>query len=393
MARLSERISGIVGAGGDDGWSVYYRARALAEAGAPVVMLTVGDHDIKTDPAILAAMRASQERGNLGYPPVPGSAALRRAIAGRVSARTTLAAAPEQVLVVPGGQAGLFASLTAVLDPGQSCIVLDPYYATYVQTVRAAGGRAIVVPTSAEDGFQPDAARIEAALAPDTRAILINTPNNPTGAVYAPERLAAIADLCVRRDLWLISDEVYDVQVHEGRHASPRDLPGMADRTLVVNSLSKSHAMTGSRIGWVLGPEAAIARIGELATTTTYGVPGYIQDAAEFAMTEGAEIEAAIAARYRRRRDAVLESLGNARAVRANAPAGGMYVMLDIRPTGLSGLDFAHRLLEAEHIAVMPGESFGTAAAGHLRVALTRPEAVLRDALARLVAFAGTLAA
>ncbi|MDT8344416.1 MAG: pyridoxal phosphate-dependent aminotransferase, partial [Thermohalobaculum sp.] len=351
-----------------------------------------GDHDIKTDPAILAAMAASQARGNLGYPPVPGSVALRRAIADRVTARTTLAATPAQVQVVPGGQAGLFAALSATLDPGQSCIVLDPYYATYVQTVRAAGGRAIVVPTPAEDGFQPDAARIEAALAPDTRAILLNTPNNPTGAVYTPERLAAIAALCCRRDLWLISDEVYDVQIHEGRHASPRDLPGMAGRTLVVNSLSKSHAMTGSRIGWVLGPEAAIARIGELATTTTYGVPGFIQDAAEYALTQGQAIEDAIAARYRRRRDAVLAALGNARAVRANAPAGGMYVMLDIRPTGLSGLDFAHRLLAARHVAVMPGESFGTAAAGHLRVALTRPEAELREALARLTAFADGLA-
>jgi len=122
-------------------------------------------------------------------------------------------------------------------------------------------------------------------------------------------------------------------------------------------------------------------------------VPGFIQDAAVFALTQGAQIEEAIALRYRRRRDAVLESLGNARAVRANAPAGGMYVMLDIRPTGLSGLDFAHRLLDAEGIAVMPGESFGTAAAGHLRVALTRPEAVLRDALGRLVDFAGRIAA
>ncbi|MBK0400827.1 pyridoxal phosphate-dependent aminotransferase [Limibaculum sp. M0105] len=393
MAQLSQRISGIVGQGGDDGWSVYYRARELAEAGHPIVMLTVGDHDIKTDPAILDAMRDSQQRGDLGYPPVTGSAALRRAIAERVSARTMHPARPAEVQVVPGGQAGLFAALVATLDPGQSCVVLDPYYATYVQTVRAAGGRAIVVPTDAEDGFQPEAARIEAALAPDTRAILLNTPNNPTGAVYAPDLLEAIADLCRRRDLWLISDEVYDVQVHVGRHASPRDLPGMAGRTLVVNSLSKSHAMTGSRIGWVLGPEDAIARMGELATTTTYGVPGFIQDAAVFALTQGAQIEEAIALRYRRRRDAVLESLGNARAVRANAPAGGMYVMLDIRPTGLSGLDFAHRLLDAEGIAVMPGESFGTAAAGHLRVALTRPEAVLRDALGRLVDFARRIAA
>ena len=389
MAELSARIRCIVGSSGDDGWSVYYRARDLIAAGRPVVMLTVGDHDVKTDRAILDAMRASQLAGNLGYSVGEGSLALRTAIADRVTARTTTPATPRQIQVTPGGQAALYSSLVAVLEPGESsCVVLDPYYATYLQTVRAVGGRSILVPTLAEDDFQPDPARIEAALAPDTRAILINTPNNPSGAVYTRDRLDRIAELCRRRDLWLISDEVYDMQVHEGAHLSPRDLPGMAERTLVVQSLSKSHAMTGSRIGWLLGREDAIARVRELATTTTYGVPGYIQDAATFALTEGAAIEAEITARYRRRRDAVLATLGESEAVRARAPQGGMYLMLDIRPTGLSGIDFAARLLDEEEIAVMPGESFGQAAAGHVRVALTRPEAVLRDALERLAAFA-----
>jgi arginine:pyruvate transaminase len=166
----------------------------------------------------------------------------------------------------------------------------------------------------------------------------------------------------------------------------------MAERTLVVGSLSKSHAMTGSRIGWIVGPEEAIARLGELATTTTYGIPGYIQDAGLYALTEGGDIEAAIAARYRRRAAAALEAVanaaGNAPRIRALPPQGGMYLMLDVRRTGLSGHDFAHRLLEAERIAVMPGESFGRAAAGHVRVALTLPEAALREALGRLAAFA-----
>jgi len=388
--QLSNRIRAVVG-GADDGWSVHYRAQAMKAAGEPVVMLTVGDHDIKTDASILGAMKTSMDAGNLGYSSVMGSNALRDAIARRVTARTSAGAGRENIIVTPGGQAALFASLMAVLDPGQSCIVLDPFYATFAQTVRSTAGRAILVPTPADQGFQPDVAAIEAALEADTRAILINSPNNPTGAVYERSRLETLADLCQRRDLWLISDELYEGQVHQGRHLSPRDLPGMADRCLAVGSLSKSHAMTGSRLGWVVGPAQVIARLGDLATTTTYGIPGFIQDAGLFALTQADAIEADIAARYRRRVQAALAAIGNRPGVRAVRPQGGMYLMLDIRETGLTGDEFAARLLDAENISVMPGESFGDAAAGHLRVALTIPEAELREALGRIAAFAGGL--
>ena len=387
---LSRRIRAVVG-GADDCWSLYYRARAMKAAGEPVVMLTIGDHDIKTDASILDAMKAGMDAGNLGYSSVMGSDALRDAIARRVTARTAAGAARENVIVTPGGQAALFASLTAVLDPAQSCIVLDPFYATFVQTVRAAAGRAILVETPADQGFQPDVAAIERALETDTRAILINSPNNPTGAVYDLDRLEALADLCRRRGLWLISDELYEAQVHDGVHLSPRDLAGMADRCLVVGSLSKSHAMTGSRLGWVIGPAEVIERLGDLATTTNYGIPGFIQDAGIHALTEADAIEAEIAARYRRRGQAALAAIGNGPGLRAVPPRGGMFLMLDIRETGLSGGEFAIRLLDAERIAVMPGESFGHAAAGHLRIALTVPEAELRDALGRIAEFARSL--
>lgn len=385
--QVSARVRDVVG-GGDDGWSLYYRARAMAAAGTPVVMLTIGDHDIKTDPSILSAMAASMSSGNLGYSPVNGAANLRAVIAERMTARVGQAVDPGQIVVTPGGQAGLFAAMMAALDPGQSCIVFDPFYATYQQTVRAASGRPILVATRPEDGFQPDIEAVRAALAPDTRAILLNSPNNPTGAVYDRQRLEALAALCAERDIWLISDEVYASQVWDGAHLSPAALPGMADRTLIVDSLSKSHAMTGSRLGWVCAPEAAAVRLADLANTTNYGVPSFIQDAAVYALSVGGDIEAAIAARYRARRDGVLRALGNGAAVGIVPPQSGMYIMLDIRKTGLSGDAFAEKLLEAEKIAVMPGESFGDAAAGHLRIALTQPEAVLVDAIRRTAAFA-----
>lgn len=390
--RVSERLQNIV-IGGDDGWGVHYRARALRAAGETVTLLTVGDHDVTTPEPFIAALEASLRGGNTGYPPVMGSIPLRTAVAARVAGATGTPTGPEQVIVTPGGQAALFAAMMATLDPGDSAVVIDPYYATFDQTVRAASGEPIRVAARAEDDFQPDARAIEAALKPLTRAILINSPNNPTGAVYARETLARIAELAIRRDLWVISDEVYEGQVHDGPHLSIRALPGMAERTLVLGSMSKSHVMTGWRLGWVAGPAAIIALIGDLATTTTYGVAGFIQDAALAALRDGAAEEAEIAARYRRRRDLAQACLGNRAGLRLIPAAGGMYAMVDIRATGLSGTGFAEALLERERIAVMPGESFGAAAAGHVRIALTRPDAELEAALGRVADTAAELAA
>ena len=390
--RLSARIEGVT-QGGSDGWDVHYRARALQAQGRDVVLLTVGDHDIKADGSIIDAMTASAKGGNLGYAPTIGFPALRAVLAERLAAATGAPAQADNVLVTAGGQAALFFSMMSVLDPGDACLLVDPFYATFPLTVRAASARVVSIPAPAETGFVPQADAIDAAAAASgAKALLINSPNNPTGAVYDRAALEAIAAVCRARDLWLISDELYDTQVFDGEHVSPRGLPGMAERTIVIGSMSKSHAMTGFRIGWLLGPKALVARAGEFAIAATYGTPGFIQDAALHALTAQDGTEDRIAARYRRRRDLALDALEGATGVRVHRPAGGMYLMLDIRPTGLGGTDFALGLLEAEGVAVMPGESFGAAAAGHLRVALTVPEDRLIPALRRLAAYADRLA-
>ncbi|MGF1446628.1 MAG: pyridoxal phosphate-dependent aminotransferase [Pikeienuella sp.] len=381
--RLSARITEIM-PGGDDGWGIYYAARRRLAQGRQVVNLTIGDHDVGPDAGILAALERSLRDGHTGYAAVEGTLGLRSAIAQAQPVATT----PEEVAVTCGGQAGLFAALTTVLDPGDSCVVLDPYYATYGQTVRAVGGEPIVVSCAPDDGFQPDIDAIARALTPRTRAILLNTPNNPSGAVYTADRLAGIAALAEARDLVVVSDEVYAEHVFVGRHLSPRAVPALEGRTLVVNSLSKSHGLTGFRLGWVVGPAEAIARIHELAVTTTYGLPGFVQDAGEHALRHAAGAVEDIRARYAARRRVAVAAFAGSEAARPVVPEGGMYVLVDIRPTGLSGTAFAERLLEAEGIAVMPGESFGAAASGHVRVALTVPEAVLGPALAGLKAFA-----
>ena len=388
---LSHRIENI-NAGGSDGWEVYYRARQLDAAGEPVLDLTIGDHDFRTAAPIIDAMNRSARGGNTGYSPVPGSVALRRAIAARIEHRTSVETSSDNVLVTAGGQAALFAAHLAVLEAGTTGLFCDPYYATFPGTIRATGATAVAVPTLPGNGFVPTAEDLRRCIDDKVRSILINSPNNPSGATYDRDALVEIGKVCEENDLWLISDEVYESQVWSGTHVSPRSIPGLAGRTLVIGSLSKSHAMTGFRCGWVAGPETVIFRMADLATVSTYGVAGFVQDAALSAIVQGDQIEARVTNIYRRRLEVAMDCLSGANSVRAVPPKGAMYVLLDVSPTGLSGIEFSHRLLEDKRIAVMPGESFGLATAGHVRVALTTGSTRLSEALNTLIDFAGDLA-
>lgn len=391
---ISTRISSI-NAGGSDGWDLYRRARALKEAGAPIVELTIGEHDIRTAAPILQSMHEVALSGRTGYSAISGIAPLRKCVADRITRATGVPTTPDNILITPGGQFALFSAHAAACDPGDRALYIDPYYATYPGTIRSVGAIPARVMASAQNNFQVSAADIEAVVKAGRppRSLLINSPNNPTGVVYSRETFEGIARVCTDNDIWLISDEVYDTQVWDGAHLSPRALPGMAERTLVVGSLSKSHAMTGSRVGWVCGPAEVIAAMTDLATNTTYGLPEYIQAAAVFALSQGPDFETEIAAPFRRRRDIVIDLLARQNVVKAVPMQGAMYVMLDIRATGLSGDAFAEALLDATQIAVMPGESFGTAAAGHIRVAMTVEDATFAKALDQVLAFAGKLAA
>lgn len=385
MPAYSNRLEGLNG-GGDDGWGLFYRARAMKSAGEPVLELTIGEHDIGTSPEILDAMDASARGGHTGYAAIPGTPGLREAVAKRLSFFSDITYEPENVLITPGGQSALFAAHSLACDHGDTALMIDPYYATYPGTLRGVGAIPRAVPTYPEDGFQPREADLMAA-AEGAKSLLMNSPNNPTGAVYSDATLDGIARVAIAHDLWVISDEVYDSQVWEGKHRPIASLPGMFERTLTVGSLSKSHAMTGSRLGWIAGPKEAIAHLTNLSTHTTYGVPGYIQDAGEYALSQGPKAEAVVATPFQRRRAILLEKLAGQQAIKAIPPAGAMYVMLDIRATGLSGKEFGEALLDEEMVAVMPGESFGVAAAGHVRVALTLPDEVFAEAMDRLFAF------
>lgn len=386
---LAHRMTALTG-DGSDGWDVFYKARALKKQGHPIIELTIGEHDIRTHMDILAAMGRSARGGHTGYAAVPGTEGLRAAVARRIEAQSGVPTTVENILITPGGQSALFAAHMAVLNPGDVALYCDPYYATYPGTLRGTGAVDRAIPCDPAHDFQPRAADLEAA-AKGARSLLVNSPNNPTGVVYDRATWQAIAKTCITHDLWLISDEVYNTQVWQGEHISPRSLPDMQERTLVIGSMSKSHAMTGSRIGWICGPVPVIEYLTNFATHTTYGVPGFIQDAAEFALSQGQELEDEVAAPFRRRRRIALDLLTQQNLVRAVPCLGAMYLMLDMRTTGLSGEAFAHALLDAHQIAVMPGESFGQAAAGHIRVAMTVADDQFSEALTVLLSFAAEI--
>ena len=384
MPKPSSRITGILPSG-KDGWEVHFAALTRKEAGEDIIMLSVGDHDFDTPEATVEACVAAVRGGFHHYTQLPGIPALREQMA-RISTRATgVPTTAAEVIATPGGQAALYGAVQAVLDPGDHAIVVAPYYATYPGTFNAAGAAFTVVETRAEDGFQPDIAAIAAAVLPTTRAILINTPNNPTGAVYSRKSLEKLAELCRRHDLWLLSDEVYWT-LGGGEHVSPRSLPGMAERTLVINSMSKSHGMTGWRIGWLTAPADIITLLVGLNLVTTYGLTDFVSRAAVEALKNDYGV-AEIAERYARRRTVFLDAVRGMNDITVRGSDGGMYVMLDIRAVEADCEKFAWAFLDAEKVAVMPGGSFGDAAKGHIRISLCQPESTLTEAAARLKRF------
>jgi len=384
MPAPSQRISNIVSSG-RDGWEMHFAAWKRKQAGEPILMLSVGDHDFDTPPETVEACIAALRQGHHHYTQLPGLPQLRAAMARMTSRSTGMPATADEVIATPGGQAALFAAAQGTLDPGDHAIMIGPHYATYPGTFRAAGADFTVVEAAAEDGFEPRGDAIRAALRPNSRAILINTPNNPTGAVYSQATIESICEICRDNDLWLISDEVY--WTLGGRpHVSPRSLPGMAERTLVVNSMSKSHGMTGWRIGWLTGPADFIRTLISLNLVSTYGLNDFVSRGAIAALDNEYGV-AEIASLYAGRRNVFLDAIGGMNRLAVRGSQGGMYVMLDITAVDASSEAFAWKLLDREGMSVMPGSSFGAAAEGHVRISMCQPEDVLLEAAARLRRF------
>jgi arginine:pyruvate transaminase len=376
-----------IGGDGARAWEIHYRATERLRQGDDIVLLSIGDPDFDTPPAIVEGAVTGLQTGNTHYNAVVGEPELRNAIARHHAGLTGQDVAPEQVCVFSGAQNALFSVAQCLLDDGDELIAPEPMYVTYEAVAGASGARLVPVASPRENGFHLDPAALQAAVTAKTRAILINTPNNPTGAVLTRAELEAVAEICLANDLWLISDEVYATLTFEADHISPCVLPGMADRTVTVNSLSKSHAMTGWRVGWTVSPPALVPHFENLALCMLYGGPGFVHDGAVAALTRELPELPAMKQEIRARRDLVCGLLDGLPGLQCLRPDAGMFVMVDIRDSGLTAYDYASRLLDEQGVSVLPADAFGPSAQGHLRLGLCTGQDVLRTACERIIAF------
>jgi arginine:pyruvate transaminase len=388
--QFSPLVTRIAGKGAGT-WSIHFDAMRQRAAGRDVILLTVGDPDQAPPEAVIDATVAALRAHRTGYSPIVGFPELRAAIAARVERRTGQACTAENVVIVPGAQAGLFCAMQCLAGPGDEVIVPEPSYATYEAVAGASGAHLVHVPLKPELGFHPDIEAFAQAVTPRTRVIWINSPHNPTGAVMTRTELEAIAELCRRHDLWLLSDEVYEDLAYAQPHISPRTLPDMSERTVVVSSLSKSHAIPGFRCGWIVGPVELARHLFNLILSMLYGGPPFIQLGALAALQSELPEVAMLREDYRRRATLLARILAAAPKCRVAAPEGGMFVLLDIRGTGLGSEAFAQALLEKEAVAVLPCDGFGPSAVGQLRISLTCNDARLKEAGDRIVRFARQL--
>ncbi|WDY55598.1 pyridoxal phosphate-dependent aminotransferase [Pseudomonas sp. PSKL.D1] len=382
---LTQRIAGDAAAA----WDIHYQAQALRRAGRDVLLLSVGDPDFDTPTAIVDAAVSSLRQGDTHYSDVRGSPALRQAIARRSGLGVTI----DQVMVLAGAQCALYATCQCLFEAGDEVIVAEPMYVTYHGVLGACGARPLQVPVSPEQGFRLDPRAVAQAITPRTRGLLLNTPHNPTGTAISAHDMARLAQLCREHDLWLICDQVYSGLLFEGEAVAPASLPGMAERCVVIDSLSKSHAMSGWRVGWVVAPAALITHLANLAMVMLFGLPEFVMKAACVALQEDLPAIGHMREAYRQRRDRVCAALADCPGVQAHRPAGGMFVMLDIRATGVSAQAFAQRLLIEEGVSLLPGDAFGPSAAGHVRMGLVLAADRLEEACRRIRVCAGRLLA
>lgn len=387
---LVDRVSGT----GADGWAIHFQATAAKAAGEDVVVLSVGDPDFGTPEGIVDRAIEALDAEDTHYTPIVGRAHLRTAIAGYVGRLTGTYQAITNVMVTAGTQNALFATSLCLLGPGDEVVVADPAYLTYEASLQVGG--ASLVPVALDASFRLDPAAIAAAITPSTRAIMINSPANPTGVVASAGELQAIADLAIEHDLWVISDEVYAELVFADPtdpghgHCSIAALPGMEERTVVVGGLSKSHAMTGWRVGWAVGPPSLIEHLSKVALCMNYGLPGFVQEAATIAIEKHAADVSAMRSIFKRRRDLTTFMLGDAPGVDALVPDAGMFVFADVRGTGLGSRAFAEQLFAEQRVSVLDGANFGPRAEGWVRISITIDDVELAEGCRRIVDFCHT---
>ncbi len=388
-AGVTQALQGLGGAK----WAIHARARALRAEGRRIIELTIGEPDVPTPPALVEAAARAMAEGRTGYSNGRGEPALVRALANRYTMRRGRMIAPDQVMCFPGTQTTLYAVMRTLVGPGDEVLVGDPLYATYEGVIASAGAVPVPVPLRPNMGFRIDAADIADRITPATRVILLNTPHNPTGAVLTPDGILAICRLAQAHDLWILCDEVYEEMVFDGAtFASPLDLPEYAERVIVTSSISKSHAAPGFRSGWCVGPAEFCARLLPLSETMLFGNQPFIADMTALAVSAPSTVAPGMVARFSARAALIRERLDGVAGLGVSRPEAGMFSLVDVRSVCASGEVFARRLLDEKSVAVMPGESFGTALQGWIRLSLTQPDEIIATACDRIADLAREMA-
>jgi arginine:pyruvate transaminase len=381
--RLQEQDNG--------GWEVHDRALEMQRAGEDVILLCVGDPDFRTPEPIIDNAVSYLRVGRTHYSPALGEIKFRRAVADLETHSSPHPCDVNEVAIFPGATSAIHAVMTCLLNAGDEVVIPEPMYVGYPSIMQALDARVVAVPLDVKSGFGLDLPLIKSSFTDRTRVLFLNTPGNPTGSIISAAELRELATYCRERGVWLVCDEVYSMFTYDGQHRSARASVEHLDNIVMIDGLSKSHAMSGWRMGWVIAPPQLIERLGAYSAATLFGSPQFIQDASAFALENDQAYVASMRKEYRARRDFVLRKLSKVSQLSCSRPRAGMFIMSDVSGTGMSGREFAEQLLSAEQVSVVPGDAFGPSAAGFVRIGLAQNQVTLRKACKRIRRFCESL--
>ena len=390
MRPLAPRMSRL---GTETAFEVLAKARALEAKGRDIVHLEIGEPDFDTPPSIVAAGVAALERGETHYTPSAGVIELREAIAAYLRARRGVSVDPAQVIVTPGAKPVMFYALLALLDNGDEAIYPDPGFPIYSSMIHFSGARGVPLPLRERNDFQPDLDELRRLVTDRTKVLVLNSPNNPTGAVLSLDAIREIARIARERDLWVLTDEIYGELVYDGEHRSIAREEGMSERTILLDGFSKTFAMTGWRLGYGVFPKPLVDPVTKLVTNSVSCTATFVQRAGTAALsTRPPEVDRMVA-EFRTRRDAIVKGLGAVPGVSCRSPHGAFYVFPNITALGLqNSADAADRILDEAGVATLAGTCFGSEGEGYLRLSYANSLPNLEKAVSRIADWASRLA-
>ena len=382
--RLADRMDHI---GTETAFEAAARARALAATGRSIIHLHLGEPDFDTPPNIVEAAARALAEGQTHYAPPPGVPAFREAIAADFSRRRGVEVTPDRVVVTPGAKPVMAYLMMALVGPGDEVIVPDPGFPIYESMTRFMGATPVPIPLRPERDFRLDLDELRSLMTPRTRLLVFNSPQNPTGAVMTRSDIEGVAAIAMAHDLMVLADEIYSRILYEGEHVSILSVEGMEERTVVLDGLSKTYAMTGWRLGWGILPKPLVPVFERLLINTVSCTATYAQFAGAEALTGPQDAVEAMVRELRARRELIVAGLNGLPGITAPMPHGAFYAFPDVSGTGLTGRTFADRMLMEAGVSLLSGTAFGQQGVNSLRVSYANSQPNLRVALTRMADF------